>query len=117
MAAHGLSSCGSQTLEHRLNSCGTWAQLLCGMWDLPGSGIEPVSPALTGGFFTPEPPGKPLLAVLILGNLLPALSRCSVSIFPHADFLMYLREEGTPRPSVLPSDLSQKILNIVPCAL
>ena len=27
--------------------------------DLPGSGIEPVSPARVGGFFTPEPPGKP----------------------------------------------------------
>ena len=29
------------------------------MWDLPGSGIEPVSPGLTGGFFTTEPPEKP----------------------------------------------------------
>ena len=29
------------------------------MWDLPGPGIEPVSPALAGGFFTSEPPGKP----------------------------------------------------------
>jgi len=29
------------------------------MRDLPGPGIEPVSPALTGGFFTTEPPGKP----------------------------------------------------------
>ena len=28
------------------------------MWDLPGPGIEPVSPALAGGFFTTEPPGK-----------------------------------------------------------
>ena len=27
------------------------------MWDLPG--IEPMSPALAGGFFTTEPPGKP----------------------------------------------------------
>ena len=26
------------------------------MWDPPGSRIEPVSPALTGGFFTSEPP-------------------------------------------------------------
>ena len=33
--------------------------LLCSMWDLPRSGIEPVSPALAGGFFTTEPPGKP----------------------------------------------------------
>ena len=28
------------------------------MWDLPGPGFEPVSPALAGGFFTTEPPGK-----------------------------------------------------------
>ena len=29
------------------------------MWDLPGSGIEPVSPALAGGVFSAEVPGKP----------------------------------------------------------
>ena len=29
------------------------------MWDLPESGIDPVSPALAGGFFTIELPGKP----------------------------------------------------------
>ena len=29
---------------------------------LPDSGIEPASPAFAGGFFTTEPPGKPLLA-------------------------------------------------------
>ena len=28
------------------------------MWDLPGPGIEPVSPALAGGFLTTAPPGK-----------------------------------------------------------
>ena len=25
------------------------------MWDIPGPGIEPVYPALTGAFFTTEP--------------------------------------------------------------
>jgi len=29
------------------------------MWHLPGSGIKPRAPALAGGFFTIEPPGKP----------------------------------------------------------
>ena len=29
------------------------------MWDLPGPGLEPVSPALAGGFLNPVPPGKP----------------------------------------------------------
>ena len=33
------------------------------MWDLPGSGIEPVSPVLAGGFLTTELPGKPLQVV------------------------------------------------------
>ena len=55
----GLRSCGSQALKHRLNSCGARAQLLCGTWDLPGSGIKLASPALTGGFFTTELSGKP----------------------------------------------------------
>ena len=27
--------------------------------DLPNPGIEPMSSALAGGFFTPEPPGRP----------------------------------------------------------
>ena len=30
------------------------------MWDLPRSGIEPMSPASAGRFFTTEPPGKPV---------------------------------------------------------
>ena len=29
------------------------------MWDLPGPGLKPVSPALAGGFLTTAPPGKP----------------------------------------------------------
>ena len=29
-----------------------------GMWDLPRLGLEPVSPALAGGFLTTAPPGK-----------------------------------------------------------
>ena len=35
------------------------ASLLSGMWDLPGPGLEPLSPPLAGGFFTNEPLGKP----------------------------------------------------------
>ena len=46
-----------QTL--RLSSCGSRAQLLCGMWDLPRPGLEPVSPAFSGRFSTTAPPGKP----------------------------------------------------------
>ena len=43
----------------RLSSCGSRAQLLRGMWYLPRPGLEPVSPALAGGFSTTAPPGKP----------------------------------------------------------
>ena len=58
-----LIEAASLVVEHglqarRLSSCGARTQLLRGMWDLPGPGIEPVSPALAGGFFTTAPPGK-----------------------------------------------------------
>ena len=53
VAGHGLQT-------RRLSSCGSRAQLLRGMWDLPRPGLEPVSPALAGGVSTTVPPGKPL---------------------------------------------------------
>ena len=55
-----FSSCGSRALEHRLSTRGTWTLLLRGMWDLPGPGLEPMSPALAGGFLTTAPAGKSL---------------------------------------------------------
>ena len=58
VVACGLGSCGLWALECRLSSCGTWVYLLHGMWDLPGPGLEPGSPALAGGFLTTAPPGK-----------------------------------------------------------
>ena len=66
VATRGLSSCGSRAPERRLSSRGIRAQLLRGMWDLPGPGIEPVSPALAGGFPTTAPPGKPHVSVFLL---------------------------------------------------
>ena len=63
------------------SSCGPWAQLLQAMWNLSRSGIEPVSPALVGGFFTTEPPGKLLWflkkATQILGA---ACSLCHILV-------------------------------------
>ena len=50
---------------HKLSSCGSGAQLLRGMWDLPRPGLEPVSPALAGRFSTTAPPGKPNFNILI----------------------------------------------------
>ena len=59
-----LTIAASLVAEHRLqtrrlSSCGSRAQLPRGMWDLPRPGLEPVSPALAGGFPTTAPPGKP----------------------------------------------------------
>ena len=52
VAEHRLQTC-------RLSSCGSWAQLLRGMWDLPRPGLEPMSLALAGRLSTTAPPGKP----------------------------------------------------------
>ena len=35
------------------------------MWDLPGPGHKPLSPALAGGFLTTVPPGKPKMWFLM----------------------------------------------------
>ena len=64
-----LSIAASLVAEHRLqtrrlSNCGSWAQLLRGMWDPPGPGLEPVSPALAGRLSTTAPPGKPLCLLL-----------------------------------------------------
>ena len=65
-----IAACGPLTIAaslvaehrlqtHRLSNCGSRAQLLRGMWDLPRPGLEPLSPALAGRFSTTAPPGKP----------------------------------------------------------
>ena len=59
-----LTVAASPVAERRLSSCGSRAQLLCGMWDLPRPGLEPVSPALAGRFLTTAPPGKPRAQLL-----------------------------------------------------
>ena len=57
-----LQSLGSrelQSLGPRLSSCGSQVKLPRGMWNIPGLGFKPVSPALEGGFLTAGQPGKP----------------------------------------------------------
>ena len=54
IAVHGpLTIAASLVAEHRLqthrlSNCGSQAQLLRGMWDLPRPGLKPVPPALAG---------------------------------------------------------------------
>ena len=60
LIAHGLSSCGVQALEHVgsvVVVCGLSCPVPCGIL-VPQQGIEPVSPALQGGFLSIGPPGK-----------------------------------------------------------
>ena len=54
----------------RLSNCGSRAQLLRSMWDLPRPGLEPMCPALAGRFSTTAPPGKPPLSLLFLMSCL-----------------------------------------------
>ena len=59
-----LTIAASLVAEHRLrtrrlSNCGSRAQLLRGMWDLPRPGLEPVSSAPAGRLSTTAPPGKP----------------------------------------------------------
>ena len=55
VVVHGLLVAAvSLVAEHRLSSCGAWAELLHGMWDLPRPGIE----------LSTEPPAKPLFHFL-----------------------------------------------------
>ena len=66
-----LTIAASLVAEHklqtrRLSGCGSRAQLLRGMWDLPRLGLEPVSPALAGRFSTTAPPGRLCLQCLKL---------------------------------------------------
>ena len=61
----------AQSSQRWLQGSGAQAQALwCTdfvalQWDLPRPRIQPVSPALAGGFFSPEPPGKPSPGLVI----------------------------------------------------
>ena len=63
VAEHRLQTC-------RLSSCGSRAPSLCGMWDPPRPGLEPVFPALADRLSTTAPPGKPFLLKKIITNAL-----------------------------------------------
>ena len=67
VAALSSRACG-------LRNCGTWAWLLCSIWDLVRLlrlGMEPASSALQGGFFTTAPPAKSsrLVFLKVIGDL------------------------------------------------
>ena len=84
------------------------------MWDLPGSGLEPVSPALAGGFLTTAPPGKAPGCAFLMGR---PQKRCVSSVHhsrwhtlhvcPHVGEISLdpLVQEVSARPSHCPVTL------------
>ena len=64
------------------------------MWDLPGPGLEPMSPALAGRFLTTPPPGKPPFFSFLKNESLPSVlfhnPRCNYcsefGVFPFRPF-------------------------------
>ena len=54
----GFSSCSLRALECRLSSV-VHRLRSSSIWDLPGPGIEPMTPALADSFLTTRPAGKP----------------------------------------------------------
>ena len=83
VAEHGLQT-------RRLSSCGSRAQLLLGMWDLPRPGLESVCPALAGRFSTTAPPGKPTPS-LLRSRLLSSWSWTCVGLltWDHREMLLF----------------------------
>ena len=57
------------------------------MWDLPRPGLEPVSPALAGGFLTTVPPGNPLHFYISISHR--QLSYPLVTYFEFYLFILY----------------------------
>ena len=105
---HSSSRCAGLSLSRpllerrlqtrRLSSCGSQAQLLRCMWDLPRPGLEPVSPALAGRFSATAPPGKPpsllfkknfIEVYLIYDVLIPAVQQSDSVI--HVHILFHIR--------------------------
>ena len=63
------------------------------MWDLPGPGLEPVSPALAGGFLTTAPPGKTVYIFITLAGgsekiLLCFMSESVLPMFSSKSFIV-----------------------------
>ena len=87
--------------------------MLLGMWDLPRSGIEPVSPALAGGFFTTESPGKPLSfsdlfpyqhGAFLVAQMVKKLPATQETVFDPWVGKISWRREWQPTPEFFPGE-------------
>ena len=109
----GFSCYRAQAPECRLSSCGAQAQLSCGMWDLPGPGIKPMSSALEGEFLSTGPPEKSSPFSFLIGVFRPLtfkriINRMEKEMAIHSSVLAW-RIPGTGEPSGLPSLGSHRV--------
>ena len=79
------------------------------MWDLPGPGIKPLSPALAGGFFTAEPVRKPQTVFEIMFRI----EWIHILHNPSFRSIMPPFRDGDPSPSRVPTSLSQACVCVV----
>ncbi|XP_067586500.1 ubiquitin thioesterase otulin isoform X2 [Pseudorca crassidens] len=109
-AEQPLTVAASPVVEHRLRTRrlsghGSRAQPLCGMWDLPGPGHEPVSPASAGGLSTTAPPGKPKTPTFLYyfsSDGEEDMYRAADEIEKEKELLIHERGSSEPRLSVAP---------------
>ena len=80
------------------------------MWNFSGPGMEPVCPALGGGFFTTEPPGKSIMFIKEKFGLRNSALYCLFLLFQHpishssdGEFLLY--KSPVPEAGPFDSDL------------
>ena len=108
-----------------------WAWLLCGLWDLPGPGIEPAFPALHSRVLTTGPPGKSRSTFIKghyscfagknypgqeqkKGNQLEACRSCPVTFRGTLEFLLWKGEALCPTSPVLLTALGGGQLALFP---
>ena len=103
------------------------------MWDLPGPGLKPVSPALAGGFLTTAPTGKPAYTILktgprtwlqlnkqclnfvnVLGIFVASVRNPAVSAQAERDFIDLETRKSVIRSNVKPANSSSGMLSPLP---
>ena len=112
-----LTIAASLVAEHRLqtrrlSNCGSRAQLLRGMWDLPRPGREPMSPALAGRLSTTAPPEKPCLKLF---NDCPAYRMNSK--LPRFEFRVLYHGWGAGGKRKVYKAVNKTICNSIVCVL
>ena len=101
---------GHRLQTRRLSNYGSRAQPLRGMCDLPRPGLEPVSPALAGGFSTTVPPGKPQYCFFIYSDNTCLL----IGIFRSYTSNTILNKSFNRGHACLVSDLSRRASSFFP---